>query len=262
MSPKYLAFALCALFAAALPIASEDATIVHVKDYEELYTNFSTVLLAPTLNTVFHLNSTNTYVAPANGLKPVNLDFVGAQGWLRNLFSSQNLEWVEFAYHNAERVEYPGFIPASPCQSHEYGDGGSVGFSYSYSQGSTVTSGLGISWVIEDLTLTASAGSSLSLSTTISGLVSCSIGKGKVGQVLLKPSFIRARPLSRRIRYSRDVRKFLFDEDFEKHEEIQRLLLLGAYKIACATSDVVPLFCDTKRFGTDWENPLGADYQI
>ena len=258
----YLGFALWTLFAIALPIGNDGVSIVHVKNYDELYTNFSGLLLSPALNTVFHINSTNTFVAPANDLKPLDLDYVGAQGWLRNLFSSQRLEWVELAYPDTERVEYPGFIPASPCQSHEYGDGGSVGFSYSYGQERKVGSGLGISWVIEDLTLSAAAGSTLGSSTTISGVISCSISKGKVGQVLLKPTYIRARASSRRIRYNREVRKFLFDQDFEQQEEIQRLLLLGAYKIACATSDVVPLFCDKKRFGTDWDNPLGANYQI
>lgn len=252
----FVVVAFATLLAVSLP------SIIDVQNYEDLYANYAGLLRAPTPETVFRVASSGTFLAPANELQPVKLDAVHLRGRVWNALWKHDDDWVEFAYNGTQRTEYPGFIPASPCQSHEYGDGGSVGFSYSYGQEEKIGSMFGVSWVIGDVTLLAAAGSFLSSSTTISGSVSCSIGKGKVGQVLLRPTFIRTTPLSRRVRYLRLIRQFLFNDDFEQQDEIQRLLLLGAYRIACATSDVVPLFCDSRRFGTDWDNPLGADYDL
>lgn len=259
-----LPYLLLLVLTAALPITSndepDDTKLVVVNDYDELYANYSRQLQNPSLNTVFRIKQTNTFLSLSNDSLPVDLDKFSAQGWLRNLLSRKNHQWVEFAYNDTETVEYPGYIPASSCQSHEYGDGGSIGFSYSYGQDDKLGSNWGINWVIGDLTLSAAAGSALGTTTSISGTVSCNIGKGKVGQVLIRPSFVRSQPRSRRVQYSQAIRKFVFEGEFEQREQIQRLLLLGVYRIACATNDKVSLFCDTRRFEVSWDSPLGAEY--
>lgn len=172
--------------------------------------------------------------------------------------AGEDSEWVEFKYTDVSKQNTNYFIPVSSCQSQEYGKGGSIGFGWSLgsSVGGSNSIGLGFSYDIFTLSLTV--GISLSTSVSVSGSTSCSINKGTVGQIWMKPETVSGTPHSRRARFSGGIRKFLTDGEFRQHTEMIAITQQNLYEIVCATSDVVPLYCDSKL--GDLSSPIDAKY--
>ncbi|CUM64942.1 uncharacterized protein PRCAT00002560001 [Priceomyces carsonii] len=254
--------------------------IINVKNKQEMIDNYGHILNSEKyIDVVFFIKDTNTFMSPvipelltkkaevSEQLKTHQArrpKFKLPYKKLAKKVSQGRTEWTEFAYDNENKVEYPGYIPVSSCQSQEYGNLGSITFAYSLTTSKSVShtleENLGVTVSVFTFSVAASLGISITKSKSISGSTQCTINKGNIGQVLLKPKYLSCYPKSRRAKWDKTKQKFLTDSDFERYEEIHILLQNETYEIECATNDVVDLFCDCELGKPDWDSPLGIDY--
>lgn len=266
---------------------------IYVSDLQDVEENYSNFLHEKEKNLVFVLKNSNTYLIRATSDRSKqddqtfeNIDQVGTssndelnlenQGFpffkdkkkpkkvpSERKASKQNddVEYIEVGYEDQTQAKYPGFVPVSSCQSQEYGDTGTITFGWTAGFSVTNSASIGTSIALGVFTIGLNAGLELESTLSVGGSTTCSIPKGVIGQVLIRPTYVSVTPRSRRVKFKRSVQKFLTDGEFKQHDKIHALLQGKSYQVECATSDVVPLFCEGHKLGElDWENPLGADY--
>lgn len=256
---------------------------VYVDNIQEIEIKYHDLASSGNQDAVFIIGDNETYLVKMNSTQSAldsvaNLDSTDIVAASRHHFrkpwkggtkesdeqSSQDTDsyWFEFKYDNITQESYPGFIPISACQSQELGGDGSVAFAYLFGKAANGGKSLEVEYAVSIFTLSLTLGVSPSESYSLTGTTTCNIKAGTVGQILLKPNFITTCPKGRRARWSRKLRKFLTDTEFKRYSKMHFLVKESSYQLECATSDVVDLFCEGHKLGeTDWDEPLGVDYE-
>lgn len=230
---------------------------IDVQDKEEILIKYGHILKKNTKNVIFNIKESRSCMVRASdllGRQMESLDelfFTNSSG---QSFSEAKEpeeddeatnEWLEFSYNNISTGEYSDYIPISACHSEEFGSGGLI-------QSSKILAISVAAWNVVTfqasmMAFTLSLAPQLATQeyNTFQGIVGCTIPKGLVGQIFLKPDFVKATPTSRKVRWSRKMQKFLVDPNIQKHSDIQLLLHESSTEIICATNDKITLQCGT-----------------
>lgn len=241
---------------------------ITVPSFRYLTRNYASLLANASASTVFYIAENDTYLAP--GLVESLLDLVPRR-WTKRLrlwlwfcpSSVAPLQWIEFAALDPDIRPYPGYLPASSCQSQQFGDTGLVLFAFSYSNKVSITS----TWRhllmllphVIAFTVGQRFGMQVERINTVLGTIVCKLLPGQTGQVLIKPTFAAVDVVARRATWQ--SKKLLLHPEFERYDRMHVLLEYDTIEVGCATDDVVPLFCHGHELGVvNWDDPLGVGY--
>lgn len=174
-------------------------------------------------------------------------------------------EWIEFTSKDHSVERYPGYLPVSGCQSQKYGDTGLILFSYTYSNKLAAASNWRLLLTLLPYVVAFSLGQRLGIqierSSAVLGTIKCKLASGQTGQIFIKPTYAGMDVVARRGAWNARAKLLLLNDNFEQYDRMYVLLEFDTVEVACATDDVVPLFCEGHELGVpDWQNPLGTDY--
>ena len=237
------------------PLENPTVEKIEVQNKEEILKHYRHIFEKNTKNVIFNIKQSKSCMVKASdflGYKGDSLDELFSGNSSEQSFSEakdlkeddkETNEWLEVFYNNISTGEFSDYIPISACHSEELGSGGLI-------QSSTILGNAVAAWDIVTFQVSMMA-FTLSLAPqlatqeyiTLQGILSCTIPKGLIGQILLKPDFVKASPTSRKVRWNRKTQQFLLDPNLQKHSDIQLLLHKSSSEILCATNDKINLQC-------------------
>lgn len=242
---------------------------IDVLNKEEILSKYGQILEKNTRNVIFNIKqSKSCLVRAASFLK------MGTSGGLkdtRTIHSNQSFpkskihkeddentdEWFEFFHNNVSIVNYPGYIPISTCHSQEFGNGGLVLASQGSSEALSSGKEVNLEATMFSFTLSFAPRIAAQDNVFLQGTVSCIVPRGLVGQIFLKRDYIQATPTSKKVLWSKKLKKFLAEPNFRIHPNVHLLPHESSTEIVCATNDRVTLQCERSKLGVpDWDKPI------
>ncbi|KAG2733040.1 hypothetical protein G9P44_004030 [Scheffersomyces stipitis] len=172
--------------------------------------------------------------------------------------NEKRFDWVHFTYEDEEVTRYP-HIPISACQSQEFGQEGSISFSYAFSSTLHSKHNFDVTFSITYMIFSVALGMKMSVELTstreVSGTTTCNLKAGQVGQIWASPVYASAKPKTRLLQWRSDTQEFLTLSEFKVYERLFALMEHSILEIECVTSDIARLEC-TKRPGDPYMSSL------
>lgn len=272
---RYIMFLIALLWSfavvAAVPAIMVNVTaiemepqLIRVAGYDEIEEKYNDIARNDKVAVVFLMEDSNSYLARYKkdlhriAPNPENIDDIAAAKWPfgKTKASPKKLatsHWVEFKLYDYVHEQYPLYVPVSACQSQEFGDKGTISFTWTFTESISISKSANFGVDVGVVSISISVGASVRSKFKLLGTVSCDINPGTIGQVLLRPYIVTAQQLSRRMKF--DGQRFTMNKQIKPMTSTVSMAYLRGIQVECATNDVVPLFCKSKIGEIDWNNP-------
>lgn len=221
---------------------------------ENIYDNINNIIIFQNSSSVVLHSSKLNSASKGFGI-PLEI-FLG-----NNEIDSLEQTWYQFAKADYE-TQFTEFIPLTGCLNNEYGDGGTLGGTFSTSVGKVGTidlaAGFSTTYIKETFDYSWAVGST----SQITGSYTCNIGANSTGQMFIRFSYLLLKDCKMRkisIKKTRALNSYMilsnklrFSEWETPSEEIKLLDYNSSPSFLCVTDDDY-LECDQETMGDSYQ---------